>query len=438
MLKMLSKFRRIIKLGLHSLIEHKLRSFLTALGVIFGVGSVIAMLAIGEGASYEAREQIRTMGSANIIIRSVKPPSTGGAARGALVTYGLTYEDLLRIRDLYPQIQIHVPAREINMRLRYNDVLAPGKIVGTVPWAMTRSSMKLQAGRFIDTYDMKNSDNAAVITAATARKLFVLEYPIGKNFYIGKEAYQVVGVIDDMASKSGGGGSDASKPSSSSSGNDAGAAKEFYEVYIPITAATRRFGQIIVSHESGSRTMERVELHRLTLTAPSEDAVPALAASVRATLQQNHKAVDYELTVPLELLKQAEQTKRIFNIVLGSIAAISLLVGGIGIMNIMLASVTERTREIGIRRALGATRADIVVQFLVEALLLSLIGGLIGVGLGISVPKLVTHLAGLVTIIQADAIILAFSISLGTGIIFGLYPAIRAAALSPIEALRHE
>ncbi len=436
MLKMLSKFRRIIKLGLHSLIEHKLRSFLTALGVIFGVGSVIAMLAIGEGASYEAREQIRTMGSANIIIRSVKPPNTGGASRGALVTYGLTYEDLLRIRELYPQIQIHVPAREINMRLRYNDVLAPGKIVGTVPWAMTRSSMKLQAGRFIDTYDMTNSDNAAVITAATARRLFVLEYPVGKNFYIGKEAYQVVGVIDDMASKSG--GSDNSRPSSSSSGKDAGTAKEFYEVYIPITAATRRFGQIIVSHESGSRTMERVELHRLTLTAPSEDAVPALAASVRATLQQNHKTVDYELTVPLELLKQAEQTKRIFNIVLGSIAAISLLVGGIGIMNIMLASVTERTREIGIRRALGATRADIVVQFLVEALLLSLIGGLIGVGLGIAVPKLVTHLAGLVTIIQADAIILAFSISLGTGIIFGLYPAIRAAALSPIEALRHE
>jgi putative ABC transport system permease protein len=431
MLKMLSKIRRIIKLGLHSLIEHKLRSFLTALGVIFGVGSVIAMLAIGEGASYEAREQIRTMGSANIIIRSVKPPNTGGASRGALVTYGLTYEDLLRIRDLYPQIQIHVPAREINMRLRYKDMLAPGKIIGTVPWAMTRSAMQLKAGRFLDEYDLKGSENAAVITEATARRLFVLEYPVGKNFYIGKEAYQVVGVIGTPSAKGKGDGEEAG-------GKDGAAAKEFFEVYIPITAATRRFGQIIVSNESGSRTMEKVELHRLTLTAPSEDAVPALAASVRATLQQAHKTVDYELTVPLELLKQAEQTKRIFNIVLGSIAAISLLVGGIGIMNIMLASVTERTREIGIRRALGATRTDIVIQFLVEALLLSLIGGLIGVGLGIAVPKVVTHLAGLVTIIQVDAIILAFSISLGTGIIFGLYPAIRAAALSPIEALRHE
>jgi putative ABC transport system permease protein len=159
---------------------------------------------------------------------------------------------------------------------------------------------------------------------------------------------------------------------------------------------------------------------------------------VRSTLQHYHKEPDFEITVPLELLRQAEQTKRIFNIVLGSIAAISLLVGGIGIMNIMLASVTERTREIGIRRALGATRADIVLQFLTEALLLSLAGGAIGVALGISVPAIVSHFAGLVTIVKMDSLILAFTISVLIGMIFGIYPAFRAAALSPIEALRHE
>jgi len=184
--------------------------------------------------------------------------------------------------------------------------------------------------------------------------------------------------------------------------------------------------------------MELVELHQLTITAPSEDAVLPLVNSVRETIRQAHKKADFEITVPLELLKQAEQTKRIFNIVLGSIAAISLLVGGIGIMNIMLASVTERTREIGIRRALGARRVDIVVQFLTEALLLSLAGGLIGIALGIAVPQIVTHAAGLTTIVQPDAIVLAFTISLVIGVVFGIYPAIRAAALSPIEALRHE
>lgn len=416
----LHKCRRVLKLGFHSLVEHKLRSMLTALGVIFGVGSVIAMLAIGEGASYEAREQIRTMGSANIIIRSVKPANTGEASRGVMVTYGLTFGDMLRIRDLYPHVRIHVPAREISMRLRFRDNLAPGHVIGTVPWALNNSSIRLQSGRFIDDTDLKNGDNVAVLAANTARRLFPLEYPVGRNFYIGKEAYCVVGVVAESAT---------GKKDGSS---------EFFDVYIPITAATRRFGQIIVSHESGSRTMEKVELHRLTLTAPAEDAVPALAEAVRATLRQTHRTTDYELIVPLELLKQAEQTKRIFNIVLGSIAAISLLVGGIGIMNIMLASVTERTREIGVRRALGATRADIVVQFLAESLLLSLIGGLIGVAMGIAVPQIVTRLAGLMTIVKPDAIILAFSISLLTGVIFGIYPAIRAAALSPIEALRHE
>ena len=435
---LLYKSKRVVKLGLRSITEHKLRSFLTALGIIFGVGSVIAMLAIGEGASYEARQQIRELGSDNIIIRSVKPTnsdsSSGEGRRSRISEYGLKYEDLMRIHDLYPEIEIRVPAREITAWLRHGVEMVPGKVVGTVPWALRHSPIQLLAGRFIDASDMARNENVAVLGSATAARLFRLEHPLGQSIYLGKQAYQVVGIVRSQSAPSGGAG----KGRKGGKGVGGAPPKEIFEVYVPITAAQRRFGEKIVNREAGSWSIEPVELHQLTLTAPSEAQVLPIASAVRATLRQTHRKADFEIVVPLELLKQAEQTKRIFNIVLGSIAAISLLVGGIGIMNIMLASVTERTREIGIRRALGATRGDIVVQFLTEALLLSLIGGLIGIGLGIGVPKLVTHMAGLVTIIQADSIVLAFSISLATGVLFGIYPAIRAAALSPIEALRHE
>ncbi|MFA6928841.1 MAG: ABC transporter permease [Lentisphaeria bacterium] len=425
MLHLLYKIKRVGKLGAVSLIEHKLRSFLTALGIIFGVSSVIAMLAIGEGASYEAREQIRSMGSTNIIIRSRKPEDSGSStqSQSRLSIYGLTYDDVMRIRTLYPDVNIHVPAREITARLRYLDVRLPGMVIGTVPWFLEKSSLRVHSGRFIDEYDVESISNAVVLTEETAHALFPLEYPLGKNIYLGDKAFHVVGVVSASSKKN---------------NKEKKSGKDVYQVYVSISSAKQRFGETIVKQETGSFSMERVELHQLTLTAPTDEAVVSLANSVRSTLQYYHKEADFEITVPLELLRQAEQTKRIFNIVLGSIAAISLLVGGIGIMNIMLASVTERTREIGIRRALGATRADIILQFLTEALLLSLAGGVIGVGLGVSVPAVVSHFAGLTTIVKMDSLILAFTISVLIGMIFGIYPAFRAAALSPIEALRHE
>ena len=427
-MNILYKIKRILKLGASSLVEHKLRSLLTALGIIFGVGSVIAMLAIGEGASHEAREQIRSLGSTNIIIRSVKPEADGGAV-SRLVSYGLTYDDVLRIRELYPEVDIHIPARELQYRLRHLDVTVPGRAICTVPWATNSANLQVVGGRFFDKYDLAHESRVAVVTRATARRLFPLEYPVGQQLYVGTHAFAVIGVVSN-------GNADSAKADAASAGEQSN--REIYDVYLPITTAQHIFGNIIRIRESGSTRMELVELHQLTLTASSEAAVLPLVNSVRETIRQAHKKADFEITVPLELLKQAEQTKRIFNIVLGSIAAISLLVGGIGIMNIMLASVTERTREIGIRRALGARRVDIVIQFLTEALLLSLAGGLIDIALGVAVPQLVTHTAGLTTIVQPDAIILAFTISLIIGIVFGIYPAIRAAALSPIEALRHE
>ena len=423
------KIKRVGKLGMRSLVEHKLRSLLTTLGIIFGVGSVIAMLAIGEGASYAAREQIRQMGSTNIIIRSRKPEESTSATNNTqnLISYGITYEDIMRIRKLFPDVRIHVPAREINTQLMNQATRIPTVVVGTIPWHLNNSQEKVIYGRFIDEYDMDTYANSIVLCENTAARLFPLEFPLGRHVYVGSQAYLVVGIISS---------GDGSNAGTGASG--AVEEKEVYKAYISLTAASKRFGDTIVKRESGSTSMEKVEIHQLTITALSDEQVMPLAVAVRQTLAEFHKKMDFQMTIPLELLNQAEATKRIFNIVLGSIAAISLLVGGIGIMNIMLASVTERTREIGTRRALGATRKDIIMQFLVESVLLSVIGGLIGVGLGIGVPKAVTLIAGLTTIIQPYSILMAFCISMATGVVFGIYPAIRAAALSPIEALRHE
>ena len=198
------------------------------------------------------------------------------------------------------------------------------------------------------------------------------------------------------------------------------------------------YGEILVRRRSGSSERERVELHELTVRVAEGKAVISVAELVRALLKMTHKKADYTMVVPLELLNRAEETKRIFNIVLGSIAAISLLVGGIGIMNIMLASVTERTREIGVRRALGAKRGDVTTQFLVETVILSGMGGLIGVVLGLVIPFLVSVFTEMVTIVTIWSPIIAFSISAAVGIVFGIYPATRAAKMDPVEALRHE
>ncbi len=417
------KLKRVTKLGVKSLIEHKLRSLLTALGIIFGVASVIAMLAIGEGASYEARRQIQRMGSRNVIVKSRKPPSSSsaGAKTKRLSEYGLTFDDALRIHQIFPQVRILVPARIIPAKARRETVRIPVRVIGTVPWYGENATIHRVAGRFIVDTDVRYASNACVLSESAARKLFPLTWPIGRSIYLDQNAYVVVGIVRELT----GAGKQRQH-------------KTVDSIYISIASAKKRFGEIIIKRETGNFSAEKVELHELIVTAPSETAVIPLANAIRTLLKRFHKRPDFEITVPLELLKQAEATKRIFNIVLGSIAGISLLVGGIGIMNIMLANVTERTREIGIRRALGATRADITLQFLAEALILSLTGGIIGIALGLAIPGIVSHFAGLRTIVTPHSLVLAFSISVVTGIIFGIYPATRAAALSPIEALRHE
>jgi putative ABC transport system permease protein len=209
-------------------------------------------------------------------------------------------------------------------------------------------------------------------------------------------------------------------------------------VYVPLETVETHYGDITLKERTGSMELEQVALHEVTVQVDRRDQVVNVSRAIQCLLERKHEKADYRMIVPLELLKRAEATKRIFSIVLGSIAAISLLVGGIGIMNIMLASVTERTREIGIRRALGAKRRDIVVQFLVETVLLSGVGGLLGVAIGVIIPYFVTTFADMKTIVTFWSPVVAFTISAVVGVVFGLYPALRAARMNPVEALRHE
>ncbi|MEM7146031.1 MAG: ABC transporter permease [Verrucomicrobiota bacterium] len=428
--------KRSVLLGLKSLWMRKLRSLLTALGIVFGVSSVIAMLSIGEGASYEAQLQIKQLGSQNVIIRSVKPPETNAATETEttyIAEYGLTVSDLNQIRDTVPGISIVVPARSIRNFVWHYARNAECDIMGTVPWFPEMRNLPLTAGRFFSDIEMRNRVNVCVLSDSAAQELFPLESPVGKTVRLEGTYLRVIGITSDSPQL------DAdSNIGNSSSTTDTADQDQNHQLLMPLSTMLERFGDIIFQRSAGGYSWEKVELHEVVVKCDDPDAVVANANAIRHILESNHKEPDYEIIVPIELLRQAERTKQIFNIVLGSIAAISLIVGGIGIMNIMLANVTERTREIGVRRALGAKRADIIFQFLVETVILSGAGGIIGVALGLAIPFLVSQVAGMTTIVGIGAPILAFTISVLTGIIFGIYPAKRAADLNPVEALRHE
>jgi len=416
---------RIVKLGLKSLMLHKLRSGLTMLGIVFGVCSVIAMLSIGEGASYEAQEQIRKLGASNIIVRSVKPPEdqSSNVQRSRIINYGLTYEDAARLEETIPTVEVIVRTRENQKDIRYRDQRVAGRVLGTVPWYPDVAGHRVAAGRFFGGIDMRDRSNVCVLSDSVARDLFLYENPLGRIVRVGSEYFQVIGVMEPRSAP-------VAADSEGAGGTD--------YIFVPITTARVWFGEYNTKLSSGSQERERVELHEIQLRVSDMSLVEPTAKVVRSTLEQFHKKPDYEVIVPQELLNQARETQRIFNIVLGSIAGISLLVGGIGIMNIMLATVTERTREIGIRRALGAKRGQVITQFIVETMVLSVIGGLLGIAVGVILPTLVTRFADMRTIVTAPTLVLAFGISAAVGIVFGIYPAWRAANMDPIEALRHE
>ena len=419
-----SRFLQDIQLGVKNLLLHKLRSFLTMLGLVFGVGSVIAMLAVGEGASEVALEQIRKLGSRNIIVTAMKPTSEQGATnvRTMISIYGLLYNDLDNIAATIPTITRMVPVKSIQQSGRIGQRTLDMRIVGTTSDWFDLVSRPLVAGRTIVESDVNEKCNVVVLTEHGARRLLATEACIGESLRLGSNYYEVIGIVQSEGASEG-----ASQTPDQQT-----------DAYIPISVAKEHHGDYFSQMKSGTNIRELVELHQIIIEVNDEKNVEATARAVERNLEISHKKKDYQVNVPLTLLRQAEETKRTFNVVLGAIAGISLLVGGIGIMNIMLASVTERTREIGIRRAIGAKQRQIVAQFLIETVVLSFSGGLIGICLGITIPWLIENLAKMPTIVNLSSLVLSLGISVSVGIIFGIYPAFRAARLDPIVALRHE
>ena len=419
-----TKIFRNIWLGIENVLLHKLRSFLTMLGVVFGVGSVVAMLSVGEGASKEALEQIRKLGSNNIIVSAVKSAEEEATTtqHSHMSIYGLTYEDQTRISESFSNIKKTAPVKLMRKESRLRERAMELRVVGTTPQWFELVPREVIAGRVLVSADQAKQAPVAVLTEFGARKILATESTIGQTFRIGGDEFEIIGII---------------KSESGQAGNIQIPDQEI-DVYIPIEVARKYFGDIYSKRTSGSWTIEKVELHQIIVQVDDIENVEPTANAIEEMLKRFHKKTDYIVSVPLALLKQAEATKRTFNIVLGSIAGISLLVGGIGIMNIMLASVTERTREIGIRRAIGAKRRQIISQFLIETVVLSTTGGIIGLGVGALIPFLITYFSGMMTVITMAGVLLPLLISMTIGIIFGLYPAMHAARVDPIVALRHE
>lgn len=419
-----TRITRNILLGIENLLLHKLRSFLTMLGVVFGVGSVVAMLSVGEGASKEALSQIRKLGSTNIIVTSIKSAEEEATAttHSHISVYGLTYEDHRRMSEGFSNIRQTAPVKLMRKDSRLRERAIELRVVGTTPTWFDLVRRDIIAGRILLPQDQKNLAPVAVLTEFGARKLLATESVIGQTIRVGGDEFEVIGIV---------------KSESGQAGNIQIPDQEI-DAYIPIEVARQYFGDIFTKVTSGSFDREMVELNQIIVQVDETDHVEATAAGIERMLERFHKKKDYIVSVPLALLKQAEATKRTFNIVLGSIAGISLLVGGIGIMNIMLASVTERTREIGIRRAIGAKRRQIVFQFLIETVVLSTTGGIIGLGVGVLIPLAITYFSGMMTLLTLSGVLLPLLISMTIGIIFGLYPAMRAAKVDPIVALRHE
>lgn len=443
---------RTLQLAFKSLLLHKLRSGLTMLGIVFGVFSVIAMLAIGEGASEQAQQQVLQLGATNIIVRSIKPPEGGpgpGAEQSRVLRYGLTRDDLKILRSTIPQIRGIVPMREVTLEVMHlkNNLVA--RVVGCTPDYLGMNHLEMARGRYLAQEHIRDIANVAIVGAEAAEILFPAIDPIGRQIQIKGQAYEVIGVTKFRTASAAIGGS--------LSGQDYNK-----DVYIPLDTFQLRINtnDLLVKMVSGSFSAESLVYDQFTLKVDDADHVVKTAEVVRETLKRTHGSKqDYSVVVPLELLKQADQLRWIFNIVLGSIAAISLVVGGIGIMNIMLATVTERTREIGIRRALGARRRDIISQFLSETVVLSGVGGVIGLCLGLLTGPTFKGIRVLLDNYILDAgtmdsevgrifsqmepsvaiwsLPLAFGFSVAIGLIFGVYPAKSAAQLDPIEALRH-
>lgn len=420
-----------IWLGLNNLRLYKLRSALTALGIIFGVAAVICMLSISEGASADEMRLIQLLGTKNIIVNSVKPRGSAQASdeTTSMIDYGVTHDDFKLIEKTIPHVNALIPIKEVANAVQYRDQKIEWPVLGTTPEFFTSVNVNVGRGRPITDLDMEDNKQICIIGSGVVDELFAYENPIGKSIYaqnaFGMQPFKIVGVLDSVIT--------AGAPA-----RDVQDRNLNRETYIPYSTAKSQYGSISRRQTSGSRETFKVDYTSLYVNVDDLDKVITVSDMVARVLEKNHEDKDYEVRVPLARLKLAQQKERNKKVMLGLIAGISLVVGGIGIMNIMLATVTMRTREIGIRRALGAKQRHITVQFLVEAVVLSTTGGLLGIALGWTSAHGINRFANWETIIEPWTIIVSFSLSALVGIFFGMYPAITAAKLDPIEALRHE
>ncbi len=436
----------IIRLGLRNIALHKLRSALTSLGIILGVAAVIIVVSIGEGNKASTLREIQALGATNIIIRSQKPPQTSSAsARNSFVVrYGLERADLRRLEENLTDASLIVPLKSAGSEIRRKNERTLSQVFGTIPELQEVAKLRIRpGGRYLVAEDLASAAPVAVIGAEVADTFFRLEDPVGRAFRVDDQVFTVVGVLEPVGLAGGAGaalvGRDLNK-----------------DVHVPISTVEQQFGDIFVRRSSGSFSGDEVEVGEIYLQAATTEQVIDLAARATRILEVGHPSMrDVQVIVPWELLENARRTMLVWNIMLVSIAAISLLVGGIGIMNIMLASVVERTREIGIRRALGATRGHVIAQFLVETGSISTLGGLLGIVFGIGVSLglgpfvawalSLPALRGLVDgtfqlqpVITPWSIVASFAVATGVGLVFGIYPAIVASRKDPIEALRHD
>ena len=414
--------------GRRSLSAHKLRTGLTMLGMIFGVGAVIGMLAIGEGARLQALERLRRLGAENILVEALPQKDMPEEDR-ELNSPGLHERDALAIQGLLPDCRISLSLkRELPLQAGRRRIRGP--VRGVPPGYLELFAGREVRGRRLTELDERLAARVCLLSTSAAAQLSPADDLGGRLVKLGGEWYRVVGLVesDDPAAGS------AEHPASTAAPQPGGAATTSQD-QDPVLAWIP-FATLVARHAPEAR---EGQVDQLVVRAPSVAAVLPAVERVRAVLQRRHLgARDTRLIVPLELIRQQQATQRMFNLVMGAIASISLVVGGIGIMNIMLSSVLERTREIGVRRALGATAAEVQLQFLVEALLISVGGGLAGVVLGLALSWGIGRLAGWETVVRVWSVGLAFFVSVLTGLVFGLMPARRAARLDPIEALRHE
>ena len=400
------RHRALFRLGLHGLLLHKLRSALSILGVVFGVAAVVAMSSVGEGARREALEQLGALGMDSVTLRARRPASAPAAG-------ALRLRDAESLARVVPHVVATAPVREADLAAEAGGRRADAVAVGTTPDYVLAARLGIAAGRFLAPLDLRDEKRVAVLGASVAAALFPFGSACGERILLGGDWFEVVGVLQGRSSARG--------RTSAIRTRDVNRA-----VFVPLPALDR----------GTDPRPDGVDEIVMRIDDPRE--VTAAAEAAKALVARTGGGAPFDVVVPREILRARERTQRIFNVVTGAIAAISLLVGGIGIMNIMLASVAERTREVGIRRALGATQRDVAAQFLAESSLLTTAGGLLGALLGGAGAALIQQLAGWPTALSPSMLALALLTAIVVGVGFGSYPAWLAARLAPMDALRHE